>query len=84
MLTVLTGDKCQQDNILISQVSCYINIGATTGAIDRSNYLCILNNNIFNQKYFLVLWIWWMFLIGISVVGLVFRFARMMIPDLSR
>ena len=81
---MLTGHKCQQDDILISQVSCYINIGATTGAIDRSNYLCILNNNIFNQKYFLVLWIWWMFLIGVSVIGLVFRFARMMIPDLSR
>jgi len=67
-----------------TEVSCYINIGATTGAIDRSNYLCILNNNIFNQKYFLALWMWWMFLIGISVVGLIYRFARMMIPDLSR
>jgi len=67
-----------------TEVSCYINIGATTGAIDRSNYLCILNNNIFNQKYFLALWMWWMFLIGVSVVGLVYRFARMMIPDLSR
>merc|ERR1711933_373180 len=67
-----------------TEVSCYINIGATTGAIDRSNYLCILNNNIFNQKYFLVLWMWWMFLIGLSVIGLVYRFARMMIPDLSR
>merc|ERR1712083_543830 len=62
-----------------TEVACYIRIGATTGAIDRSNYLCILNNNIFNQKYFLVLWMWWMFLIG-----LVYRFARMMIPDLSR
>merc|ERR1711876_130834 len=31
--------------------------------------------NIFNQKYFLVLWMWWMFLIGISVIGLVYRFA---------
>jgi len=67
-----------------TEVSCYINIGATTGAIDRSNYLCILNNNIFNQKYFLALWMWWMFLIVVSVVGLIFRFARMMIPDLSR
>merc|ERR1711953_551932 len=67
-----------------TEVSCYIRIGATTGGIDASNYLCILNNNIFNQKYFLVLWMWWMVLIGISVIGLVYRFARMMIPDLSR
>ena len=66
------------------QVSCYIRIGATTGGIDASNYLCILNNNIFNQKYFLVLWMWWMALIGVSVIGLIYRFARLMIPDLSR
>merc|ERR1712111_181156 len=67
-----------------TEVSCYINIGATTGAIDRTNYLCILNNNILNQKYFLVLWMWWMFMIFVSVIGLIFRFARIMIPDLSR
>ena len=66
------------------QVACYIRIGATTGAIDRTNYLCILSNNLFNQKYFLVLWLWWFALIGISVIGLIFRFARIMIPDLSR
>merc|ERR1712204_27520 len=35
-----------------------------------------LSNNLFNQKYFLVLWLWWFALIG--------RFARIMIPDLSR
>jgi len=67
-----------------TEVACYIRIGATTGAIDRSNYLCILSNNLFNQKYFLVLWLWWFALIGISVLGLIYRFARIMIPDLSR
>ena len=69
---------------LLCQVACYIRIGATTGAIDRSNYLCILSNNLFNQKYFLVLWLWWFFLIAVSIVGLIYRFARIMIPDLSR
>jgi len=66
------------------EVACNIHIGATTGAIDRSNFLCILNNNIFNQKYFLVLWLWWFFLIAISTLSLIYRFARIMIPDLSR
>ena len=69
---------------LCLQVACYIRIGATTGAIDRTNYLCILSNNLFNQKYFLVLWLWWFALIGVSVLGLIYRFARIMIPDLSR
>jgi len=67
-----------------TEVACYIRIGATTGAVDRSNYLCILSNNLFNQKYFFVLWLWWFFLIAISVLGIVYRFARIMIPDLSR
>jgi len=67
-----------------TEVACYIRIGATTGAIDRSNYLCILSNNLFNQKYFLALWLWWFALIGISTLGLIYRAARIMIPDLSR
>ena len=65
-------------------MACYIRIGATTGSIDRSNYLCILSNNLFNQKYFLVLWLWWLALSVISVIGLIYRLARMMVPDLSR
>ena len=52
--------------------------------MDKSNFLCILGNNLFNQKYFLVLWLWWFALIGVSVLGLIYRFARIMIPDLSR
>ena len=67
-----------------TEVSCYINIGATTGAIDRTHYLCILNNNTFNQKYFIVLWVWWVFLIGLSFMGLIYRFARILLPELSR
>jgi len=67
-----------------TEVACYIRIGATTGSIDRSNYLCILSNNLFNQKYFLVLWLWWLGLAVISIIGLIYRFARMMVPDLSR
>ena len=67
-----------------TEVSCFIKIGATTGAIDRSNYLCILSNNLFNQKYFLVLWLWWMFLVCVSILGLIYRLARINVPDLSR
>jgi len=67
-----------------TEVACYIRIGATTGAIDRNNYLCILSNNLFNQKYFLVLWIWWLGLGVLSIIGLLYRMARVMVPELSR
>ena len=66
------------------KVACYIQIGATTGSIDRSNYLCILSNNLFNQKYFLVLWLWWVSISILSVLGILYRLARIAVPDLSR
>ena len=67
-----------------TEVACNINIGSTTGALDRTNFLCILGNNLFNQKYFFVLWLWWMFLLILSMLGLVYRAARITIPSLSR
>jgi len=67
-----------------TEVACYIRIGATTGAIDRNNYLCILSNNLFNQKYFLVLWIWWLSIGILSIIGLLYRFARIVVPELSK
>jgi len=67
-----------------TEVACYITIGATTGGKDQSNYLCILSNNLFNQKYFLIIWLWWVILAGFSCLGMVYRVARMMMPELSR
>jgi len=67
-----------------TEVACYITVGATTGGDDVHNYLCILSNNIFNQKYFLIIWIWWVALLFVSVLGLVYRAAKMFVPGLSR
>ena len=66
------------------QVSCSIQIGASTGGVDKSNFLCILGNNLFNQKYFLILWVWWVFLLLVAILGLIYRVARILVPDFSR
>ena len=66
------------------QVSCSIQIGASTGGVDKSNFLCILGNNLFNQKYFLILWVWWVFLLVVAILGLFYRVARILVPDFSR
>ena len=66
------------------QVSCSIQIGASTGGVDKSNFLCILGNNLFNQKYFLILWVWWVFLLVVAVLGLIYRVTRILVPDFSR
>merc|ERR1712037_864266 len=67
-----------------TEVACTLRYGATTGALDRSNFLCILGNNLFNQKYFFVLWLWWAFLLLFSALGVVYRAARMTVPGFSR
>jgi len=67
-----------------TEVACYITIGATTGGKDQNNYLCILSNNLFNQKYFLIVWLWWVFLLLISVLGMFYRVSKIVIPGLSR
>eukprot|EP00092_Neocalanus_flemingeri_P018947 GFUD01020527.1.p1 GENE.GFUD01020527.1~~GFUD01020527.1.p1 ORF type:complete len:460 (+),score=47.04 GFUD01020527.1:248-1627(+) len=67
-----------------TEVACNINIGSTTGAIDRTNFLCILGNNLFNQKYFFVLWLWWVLLLFISILGIFYRWGRIAVPSFSR
>ena len=65
-------------------MACTLRYGASTGALDRTNFLCILGNNLFNQKYFLVLWCWWALLLALSVLMLIYRFARITVPEFSR
>jgi len=67
-----------------TEVSCSIHVGATTGGVDRSNFLCILGNNLFNQKYFFVLWVWWVFLLIVTTLGLFYRLTRILVPSFSR
>jgi len=78
---VLHNPMCE---LFPTEVACNINIGSTTGGMDRTNFLCILGNNLFNQKYFFVLWLWWVALLIISLVGLVYRWVRIVVPSLSR
>ena len=67
-----------------TEVGCRIRVGSPAGGIEEHNYLCILSNNLFNQKYFLFLWVWWICLAIISFLGLIYRCARIAIPDFSR
>lgn len=67
-----------------TEVACTFRVGASTGGIDRSNFLCILGNNLFNQKYFFILWLWWAFLILLSIAGVIYRLATMSIPSFAK
>jgi len=78
---ILNDPMCE---LFPTEVACNINIGSTTGAIDRTNFLCILGNNLFNQKYFFMLWLWWVLLLFVSLLGIFFRWARIVVPSFSR
>jgi hypothetical protein len=65
-------------------VNCEIYVGAITEGTDKNSHLCILPHNLWNQYYFLVLWIWWVFLITVSSLGLVYRLAGIMVAGFSR
>lgn len=56
-----------------TEVSCDVpNVGAA-GGVQNSNGLCILSQNIINEKMYLIIWFWLVLLIFISVPYLMFR-----------
>jgi len=67
-----------------TEVGCAYNYGGEAGQATRTEILCILGNNLFNQKYFFVLWIWWMFLLVVSIFGLFFRLLRICFRAFSK
>ena len=61
----------------------YKDVGAAGGSQNHDG-LCILSQNIINQKVYLVLWFWYLFLFFISSVHLTFRVCTMMCQPLQR
>jgi len=56
-----------------TEVSCTVpNIGAAGGTQD-ANGLCILSQNIINEKMFLLIWFWLIMCLFVSVPWLIFR-----------
>ena len=82
----LTGQRLHDPmcEVFPTEVQCTLRYGGNGGFDNVQNILCILGNNLFNQKYFFLLWVWWMFILLISVLGFVFRIFRIMSPFFSK
>jgi len=63
-----------------TEVSCTVPTGGATGHIDKPNTLCILSNNMFNQYYFLILWVWWCVLLVISGFYILYDLMKLTVP----
>jgi len=71
-------------NLFPSVVSCTVRTGGVTGNADKTNILCLLSNNVFNQYYFLIIWYWWVALLAVSALGFVYRLAGIFFSEVSK
>ena len=63
-------------------MSCNIpNIGAA-GNEQAHNGLCVLTQNIINEKIYLFLWFWFMFLFTVSIFFVFYRICTLFFPQL--
>jgi len=65
-------------------VSCTIMKGAVTGTAEPTNGMCILSQNIINEKIYLALWFWFMILFVIVGLQFFLRLATIAIPGFRK
>ncbi len=68
-------------NIFPTKVSCDILYGAPTGSLNTANGFCILSQNIVNEKIFLALYFWYVFLFVVSGFYAFYRIATIALPQ---
>ena len=64
------------------EVSCdYPDVGAA-GGFQIHNGICVLTQNIINEKIYLIFWFWFVILGGISILFFIYRVLTLIIPQL--
>ena len=53
-----------------------------TGNLDSISTMCILSQNIINEKIYLFLWFWYVLLFALSSLLIAYRLALMFVPGL--
>ena len=72
-------------NLFPTVVNCDLSFyGVGIGHEEKRSYLCLMKQNIMNQKIYLVLWIWLVFLLGLSLFMFLYRIAFLVLPDFRR
>ena len=69
-------------NVFPIVVSCTVaKYAVVADAADKTNRVCILGQNIMNQRIFLVLWIWFMILFCVTACQIIYRITTMLVPS---
>lgn len=68
-------------NVFPTIVSCDIKYVSASKQIQKINGLCILSQNIINEKVFLVLWFWYVILMVVTSIFFIYRIATIVMPS---
>merc|ERR1711935_737415 len=67
-------------NAFPTTVSCSIKYGTSSGGVGEANGLCLLSQNIFNEKIYLFLWFWFVLMFIIGAIQIIFEIAIFAMP----
>jgi len=70
------------DEVFPKIAKCQFNKHGVGGGIQNHDALCILPLNIVNEKIYLVLWWWYIFLSVFSALAVIYRLTSILLPDL--
>lgn len=61
---------------------CSFHLFGTSGDVQRHDALCLLAQNIINEKIYIFMWFWWVILATFTAVELVYRFLTLFLPKM--
>ena len=71
-------------NLFPTIVSCDFNFYGVTGQTDSRSNICLMGQNIMNQKIYLIIWIWFVVLFTVSGCMILYRVLTFVLPDFQR
>ena len=82
------GETCQVINPMCSvfptTVNCQFFFFGVNAQQDKRSNICIMGQNLMNQKIYLVLWVWFLVLFTVSGCMLLYRLLTLSLPELQR
>lgn len=80
----ISGTVNPMCNLFPTIVNCEFSYYGVTGNADQKSTICLMGQNIMNQKIYLVLWIWFVILFGVSATMFTYRIATFTLPAFRR